>query len=122
MAIFFFLIIHYVQKYGIILYLRHEVCVREKVQRLLVDRPLGDFFSRCSPSMDVSRPTVKDVPAVEGADENACAYHLRVLTPKELQPDKVLPRLCAPYTSPIQRHRIIFQGGNSWMSLPDLHG
>ena len=88
----------------------------------MVDRPLGDFFSRFSTSMDISRPTVEDVPAVEGADENAGDYHLRVLTPEDLQSHKLFPRLRALYTSPVQRRRDVFHGGNSWMSLPDLHG
>ena len=100
----------------------YQVCLKEKSEQLLVDRPLGDFFSRSSSPMDVGRPTVKDVPAVEGADKNAVGYYLRILTPEDLQSHKVFPRLGAPYTSPIQRHRGVFHGCNSLMSLPDLHG
>ena len=41
--------------------------------------------------MDVGRRTIEDVPAIEGADEKAGGYHLRVLTPEEIHFDRVFP-------------------------------
>ena len=85
---FFFLILHYIQRYRIIHYTSQEVGLRRKGERF--DRPLGNFFSRPFPFMDVGH-TVGDVPAVEGADENAGEDHHRVLTPEDIQSDKVFP-------------------------------